>query len=276
MIDLHTHMLRPEDWGQEYVQNWNRGYANNWLEPDVQVFDSAMKEAKIDLAVVFGIRASFAGVTTPTKLVVDFCNKLKTPAVAFMALDLNDADWSEQFQEGIKLGVKGIKLYPVMAAFDPRNSKFHSFYKMAQDCKLPVLWHMGATLSTPGDLAYTNPLVLDKVAREFPDLKQIIAHMGHPWQRDAVQVVRKNRNVFCDISGFWTRPMDGYLALINAQEWGVIDKLLFGSDFPLWTPKETIEGLYRLTEVGGLGFPKVETITIDTILKNDTRALLGL
>ncbi|MDG2475230.1 MAG: amidohydrolase family protein [Paracoccaceae bacterium] len=276
MIDIHTHMLRPTDWGDEYKNNWNRGYGSDWPEPKPEIFDAAMKEANIKSAVVFGIRATHAGVFTPTKSVVDFCKLLETPTTVFMALDLNDADLMDQLEEGIELGAKGIKLYPVMAAFDPADEKFNPLYEVAETKKLPILWHMGATLSTPGDLAFTNPLILDKVARRFPSLIQIIAHMGHPWQRDAVQVVRKNRNVFCDISGFWTRPMDGYLALLNAQEWGVIDKLLFGSDFPLWTPKETIKGLYKLTEIGSKGFPRVEKATIEQILKNDSGHLLGL
>ncbi len=277
MLDVHTHMLRPAHWGREYADNWVRGYGGgDWPEPDPKVFDAAMKEGGIDMVAVFGIRASFAGVRTPTREVVQFCKELETPAVAFMALDLNDEDWRAQFEEGLELGVRGIKLYPVMAVFDPRDPVHDPFYALAQEHGLPILWHMGATLSSPGDLEVTNPLVVDKVARRFPDLKQIIAHMGHPWQRDAVQVVRKNRNVVCDISGFWTRPMDGYLALVNAQEWGVVDKLIFGSDYPLWTPKETIDGLYKLTEIGSPGFPRVETETIDVILKNDSRALLGL
>lgn len=276
MFDIHTHMLRPTDWGQEFERNWKAGYGGDWPEPETARFDAVMQEAGIDTAVVFGIRATFAGVGTPTSQVVNFCAALKTPAIAFMALDPTDADWRDQFDEGLELGVKGIKLYPVMAAFDPRDPEFAPFYALAQENNLPILWHMGASLSAQGDLAVSHPLVIDYVARRYPDLHQIIAHMGHPWQRDAIQVTRKNRKVFCDISGMWTREMDGYLALVNAQEWGVVDKLLFGSDFPLWTPKETVAGLYKLTEVGADGFPRVHENTIKTILANDTRALLGL
>ena len=277
MIDVHTHMLRPEHWGEEYARNWSSAYnTGGWQQPEPATFDAAMQEAGIDLAVVFGIRASAAGVRSPTAEVVDYCKKLKTPSVVFMALDPSDADWRDQFDEGVELGVRGIKLYPVMAVFDPRDPKYDPFYAAAVEKNLPVLWHMGATPSAEGDLSVSHPLVVDNVARRFPDLRQIIAHMGHPWQRDAVQVLRKNRKVFADISGMWTRSMDGYLALVNAQEWGVVGKLLFGSDYPLWTPQVTIDGLKKLTEFGAPGFPRVEPATIDTILANDTRALLGL
>ncbi|WP_127144518.1 amidohydrolase family protein [Pelagibacterium montanilacus] len=276
MFDVHTHMLRPPYWGEEYERNWKGPYGSDWQEPSVEAFDAAMNEAGITFAVVFGITAKAAGVHSPTPEVAAFCERLKTPNVCFMALDPADPDWRRSFDEGVAHGARGIKLYPVMARFDPRDEAHDAFYRAASGKGLPILWHMGATPSAQGDLSVSHPLVLDQVARRFPDLKQIIAHMGHPWQRDTVQVLRKNPNVYADISGVWTRPMDGYLALVNAQEWGCVHKLLFGSDYPLWTPQETIEGLRRLTKVGSEGFPRVMDETIDTILACDLRRSLGL
>ncbi len=276
MIDIHTHMLRPSYWGEEYDRNWKGPYGQGWQEPSAEAFDAAMQEAGVTCAVVFGITAKAAGVHSPTSEVAEFCERLKTPSICFMALDPADPDWRRQFDEGLAVGAKGIKLYPVMAHFDPSDPVFDDFYSAADKHGLPILWHMGATPSAEGDLAVSHPLVVDKVARRFPGLRQIIAHMGHPWQRDTVQVLRKNRNVYADISGMWTRSMDGYLALVNAQEWNVVDKLLFGSDYPLWTPQVTVDGLYGLTRMGGEGLPKVQTETVETILGKDPRPLLGL
>lgn len=277
MHDVHTHMIKPEHWGPEFDRNWRAAYGGkDWPEPQAATFDAAMREAGIDFAVLFGITARAAGVHTPSEAVAVFMEALETPSVGFMALDPNDEDWADQIDKGLKLGMKGIKLYPVMALFDARDAKFEPFFKAAQDNDLAVLWHMGATPCAEGDLAISHPLVVDSVARRFPDLRQIIAHMGHPWQRDSVQVLRKNRKVYADISGMWTRQMDGYLAMVNAQEWNVVDKLLFGSDFPLWTPQETVNGLWKLTEMGGNGFPKVTAETIETILKHDIKTTLSL
>jgi len=276
MFDVHTHMLKPSYWGKEYERNWKGPYGSDWQEPTTAEFDAVMKEADIEFAVVFGITAKAAGVHSPTPEVAEFCSRLETPNVCFMALDPADPDWRRSFDEGLAHGAKGIKLYPVMARFDPRDEAHDEFYSAASDAGLPVLWHMGATPSAEGDLAVSHPLVLDKVARRFPDLRQIMAHMGHPWQRDCVQVLRKNPNVYADISGMWTRSMDGYLALVNAQEWGCVNKLLFGSDYPLWTPKETVEGLRGLTEMGAEGLPRVANETIETILKSDPRKALDI
>jgi predicted TIM-barrel fold metal-dependent hydrolase len=114
------------------------------------------------------------------------------------------------------------------------------------------------------------------VARRHPELRQIMAHMGHPWQRETITVVRKNPNVFTDISGIWARPFDGFSALVRAQEWGVVDKLLFGSDYPLWRPADAIAELRKLAEIRAGDLPHVKAETIDRILAQDALGLLGL
>lgn len=275
MIDVHTHFMAPEHWGEEYARHWAGPYGGDWPTIAPEAFDAAM--APVELAVVFGITARGAGVHTPTRAVVDFCARLRTPTVVFMALDPGDPAWRDQLAEGVELGAKGVKLYPVMGHFDPRERVHDAFYEALVAAGLPVLWHMGATPHGPGRLEHSHPFVVDEVAARHPELRQVIAHLGHPWQRDAVQALRKNRNVVADVSGIWTRPMDGLLALVNAQEWGVVDKLLFGSDYPLWTPEEGIAGLRRLAEIDPGGtLPRVEQATVETILANDPLRLLGI
>jgi predicted TIM-barrel fold metal-dependent hydrolase len=118
--------------------------------------------------------------------------------------------------------------------------------------------------------------VVDEVARRHPDVTQIIAHLGHPWQRETIVTVRKNRRVFADVSASWARPLDGYLALTRAQEWGVVDKLLFGSDFPIWTPAQAATELRQLAASRPEGLPPIEPATVEWLLDGDPRATLGL
>ena len=83
-------------------------------------------------------------------------------------------------------------------------------------------------------LKYSLPILIDEVAQAFPDLKFIMAHMAHPWQRDCAVVLRKHPNVYADVSGGgWVRQWQGWEGLIGMVEWGVIDKLLFGLRFPV-------------------------------------------
>ncbi|MEO6886625.1 MAG: amidohydrolase family protein [Jatrophihabitantaceae bacterium] len=275
ILDVHTHAMRPDHWGCEWHTNWEPVYGHPADDVTVARYDQAM--AGVDLTFVFGIRATRAGINTPHEFIADFVKESSTNCIGFMALDPSDPDAIEQLRHGVELGLRGIKLYPVLAHFDPRDERYDPFYRAATDAGLIVLWHMGATPSPEGRLDYSQPLLVDEVARRHPGLTQIIAHLGHPWQRDTMVVLRKNRRVFSDVSASWFRPVDGHRALIRAQEWGVVDKLLFGSDFPLWTPAQAIDGLIGLGELPSIpGAPSIAKGTIDWLLHGDPRPALGL
>jgi predicted TIM-barrel fold metal-dependent hydrolase len=168
-----------------------------------------------------------------------------------------------------------VKLYPAMAGFDPSDERHDAFYARAAELGLVLLWHMGATVTPVGRLAVSQPLLLDEVARRHPDLRQIIAHVGSPWHRDAIVVMRKNPHVFADVSGVWQRPSEGRSIFVMAQEFGVADKLLFGSDFPLHAPGAVRAGLERLCEPDSTGVA-VERATVDALLNSDQLGRLGL
>lgn len=76
--------------------------------------------------------------------------------------------------------------------------------------------------------------------------------------------------------GMWARPFDGYLALVNAIEWGATGKLLFGSDFPLWTPAVAQQGLRDLAVRLGGPFPPIDGAVVEGTISRDSCSLLGL
>jgi predicted TIM-barrel fold metal-dependent hydrolase len=273
LIDVHTHYMTQSNWGTEWTNHWKPAYGYDFPNIQAEDFDEAMQE--VDIAVVFGITANAAGVFTSNEQTALFCEKTQTKTIGFMALDPTDPKILSQVQNGISLGLKGIKLYPVLALFDPRAAAHNDFFAMVQDEGLVLIWHMGATPSPLGNLAYTNPLVVDNVAQSFPKIIQIIAHMGHPWQRECFLVLRKNKNVYADVSGSWSRPSEGFNALVRAQEWGVVNKLLFGSDFPLWTPLDAKQGLKKLQSYSVGNLPGIAPETIDTILNQNVIEKFG-
>lgn len=274
MIDVHTHCHLAKHWGCEWHDHWQPVYGYDYPDHAPADYDAAMRG--VDLAFVFGLRATAAGVDTPNEYVEWFCANTETNTVGFMALDPSDDDVLDQLQDGVRRGLRGIKLYPVLALFDPADERHDTFYRAAADAGLIVLWHMGATPSPAGKLSVSNPLVVDEVARRHPDLTQIIAHLGHPWQRETIVTVRKNRRVFADVSASWARPLDGYLALTRAQEWDVVPKLLFGSDFPIWTPADAAKSIRDLAATRPDGLPPVRSETVEWLLDGDPRELLGL
>ena len=127
-------------------------------------------------------------------------------------------------------------------------------------------------------LKYSMPLLVDEIAQAFPDLRFVIAHMAHPWQRDCAVVLRKHANVYADVSGSgWVRPWQAWEAFILMQEWGVTHKLLFGSDFPFWTPQQGMDEMRRLNDqVEGTNLPRIREEVFEEIIHRDSLELLGL
>lgn len=277
LVDVHSHFLRPHHWGEEYEKNWQPVYGFPYPDVTPEQFDEAM--ANVDAAIVFGLTAHHAGVFTPDEVVVDFCKATTTRTIGFTAADAAAPDAVERLERSYELGLRGIKLYPVLSdGYDGGrlSPEVERFLQRAVELGMPVLWHMGASPSPTARLRNSQPMFVDDVAVRFPELKQVMAHMGHPWQRDAITVTRKNRNVYMDISANWSRPMECYLALVHAQEWGVVDRLFFGSDFPLWTPEEAIAALWKVTEIDPGGLPRVLPSTIEAMLSVNALEKLGL
>ena len=104
----------------------------------------------------------------------------------------------------------------------------------------------------------------------FPELRIILAHMGHPWFEDCIAVVRKQPNIFCEVSAIFYRPWQYYNILINCQEYMITDKTFFGTDYPFSGVKESIEALNKINSlVEGTALPRVTPKTIDQILHSN-------
>ncbi len=276
MIDVHTHWMSPRHWGEEWTRHWRPVVGADWPEVSEDEFDTAMADGGVTTAIVFGVRASRAGVATPNEHIARFCSERPGRTLGFMSLDLADPDVVEQMDEGVRLGLVGAKLYPVLSDADPLDPALEPVFARAEQAGLVLLWHIGGTASRIGRLAYSRPLIIDEIARRHPDLTQIMAHMGAPWQRDAVAVLRKNPRVFADVSGLWTRPVDGSWALHTAAEYGVDGKLLFGSDYPTFAPRAAVEALRGLAGTDRPGFAPLDPGVVEGIVDRDALVLLGL
>ena len=83
---------------------------------------------------------------------------------------------------------------------------------------------------------------MDEIAIRFPELRVVMAHLGHPWQRETIATIRKHPHVYADVSALFYRPWSFYEA--RACDRGALEKF-FGSDFPIATPAETAGGPRR-------------------------------
>ncbi|MFW9979619.1 MAG: amidohydrolase family protein [Candidatus Thorarchaeota archaeon] len=134
-------------------------------------------------------------------------------------------------------GCIGWKLYPPNG-FYPDDEAFYPYYEKASSLGIPIVVHTGFT-SRFKHVKYAQPVYIDKVAADFPQLKIVLAHVGTPWVDEALMVSAKNPNVSVDVSGWQifakTSPMRLYKMIIDARILRVFPmRMIWGSDFPLF------------------------------------------
>ena len=148
-------------------------------------------------------------------------------------------------------GVRGFKFHPSLQAFEPNDRKHYPLYEELQTLSVPVLFHTGQTgigSGLPGGrgikLRYSDPMLLDDVAADFPGLTIIMAHPSVPWQDAAIAVAQHKSNVYIDLSG-WS-PKYFPPQLVRAANSLLKNKVLFGSDYPLLRPERWLKDFEQL------------------------------
>jgi uncharacterized protein len=148
-------------------------------------------------------------------------------------------------------GVKGFKFHPSMQAFEPNDHAFYPIYQAISEAGVPALFHTGQTgigAGLPGGhgikLRYSDPMLLDDVAADFPKLTIVLAHPSVPWQDSAISIATHKANVYIDLSG-WS-PKYFPPQLVRAANSLLKRKVLFGSDFPVLTPDRWLADFAKL------------------------------
>jgi len=228
--------------------------------------------------VVFGLKARLTGYWVPDQFVADFVAHAPDKLIGFAACDPTQPEHMDELVHAIEdLGLRGLKLGPIYAGFDPREPRCDPVYTYCQSHGLPIVFHAGTTFNHAAPLGVSRPWLFDEVAIRHPNLTMVLAHLGHPFYDECLVVIRKHPHVYADISALFYRPWQFYNMLITAQEYGVTHKLLFGTDYPFAHAQESIDGLRNINAiVGSSGLPRVTDETIDGILNRDALQRLGI
>src|SRR5215203_6187947 len=134
-------------------------------------------------------------------------------------------------------GVKGFKFHPSMQAFEPNDRRFYPIYEAITEARVPALFHTGQTgmgAGLPGGhrikLRYSDPMLLDDVAADFPELTIVMAHPAVPWVDSQIAIATHKSNVYIDLSGWSPRYFPPQL--VRAASRQLRTKVLFGTDYP--------------------------------------------
>jgi predicted TIM-barrel fold metal-dependent hydrolase len=279
IVDCHTHYWRAEHLQPPWTSQLSRIALDGGADPLEITLDSYRDGIRgAQRSIVFGLQARAAGIMVPNDAVAAFVETAGPDVVGFLSVDPTDPGAPDEVERSAQdLGLVGVKLGPLYQGTSPSDPRVMRIFERASTLGLPVLIHQGAVFASAGRLAEANPILLDDVALAFPELKLIIAHMGHPWVNETAVVMRRHQNVFADLAAVHRRPFMLTNALAAAKEYGVMDKVLFGTDFPFTSVEASIAGMRRVVRNMEQRFPDhVCEADLEAILHRPTFELLEL
>ena len=278
-IDVHTHAevscRQPADAFWLPYEQASAKYFKSGRRPTIPETIAYYRERKNGL-VMFTVDSEFeiGNKRISNEEVAEAAAENSDIMIAFASIDPHKGVMGvREARDLIKTGaVKGFKFHPTLQGFFPNDRMAYKLYEVIAEHKLPAVFHSGHSgmgTGMPGGgglrLKYSNPIHLDDVAVDFPDMKIIIAHPSWPWQDEALSVCLHKPNVYIDLSG-WS-PKYFPPQLVQYANTQLKTKMLFGSDFPLIHPDRWIADF----KVAGFK-PEVH----DLILKQNAIVALGL
>jgi len=247
IIDAHIHFYDDENGHfNQLAQNIGDVNSEEYLR-------NHFKKYNIEKAIVMGNR----GTDPQTNVYPDFL--VYAVGINQMYKEILVLDQTlEMVEENLKKdSCVGIKLYPGYTHEYIHEEHYFPLYQLAAKYNKAVAIHTGLTARSSGVLKYSHPLIVDEIAAKFPDTRFVMCHFGYPWLVDAVAVLEKNPNVFCDLSGLLEGNYDAAQFVIDKKEFfeeirkwlNIMDnykKFMYGTDWPLAKMEFYIEFVKRL------------------------------
>jgi uncharacterized protein len=241
-IDTHVH-IEPEPTGNAAEEAARKYFGNTGVSYGRKELADYYRSRKIG-CVVFSVDERLTGrPQVPNDEVAAFAAENSDIVMAFASVDpMRGPDAVKEARRLIASGgFRGFKLHPPLQQFHANDKAAYPFYEVVAAAKLPVIFHTGHSgigTGMPGGggvrLKYGNPMDIDDVAVDFPDMPIIMAHPSFPWQDEAISVCLHKPQVYIDLSG-WS-PKYFSPILIQYANTLLKKKMLFGSDYPLITP----------------------------------------
>jgi uncharacterized protein len=242
-IDVHVHMEAPEAAATEADAAARKYFHESGAPRDPEGLAAYYRSRNIGF-VVFSVDERLTGrPQVPNEVVADFAEANSDIAIAFASFDpTRGPAVVREARRLVATGrVHGLKLHPPVQQFFANDPVAYPLYEVFAEARLPVLFHTGHSgigTNMPGGggirLKYGNPMHIDDVAVDFPEMPIILAHPSFPWQDEAISICMHKPTVYIDLSG-WS-PKYFSPTLIQYANSLLKHKVLFGSDYPWITP----------------------------------------
>jgi uncharacterized protein len=272
-IDVHVHAHAPDPGGLEVTGAARRYFGESGVPLALDDLAAYYRERKM-ACVLFTVDERLTGrPIVPNDDVLAAAAAHPDVLIAFASVDpMHGTAALEEAQRLIAAGARGFKLHPPLQQFEPNDRRIYPFYELVQAAGLPLIFHTGHSGIGTGmrggggvRLKYGNPMLIDDVAVDFPDLPIVMAHPSFPWQDEAISVCLHKAQVYIDLSG-WS-PKYFSPALVRYADTLLREKVLFGSDYPMIAPERWLKDFASLP---------IRDEVRPLILKENAARLLGL
>jgi len=272
IIDCHVNIWNDEHLTPLYAVQMARVRPDGvpGLKADADTLYRAMRA--VDKAIVFPLRyGDSAGVESDDETCAACVAKYPDKFIGFAYVDPRRSDCMDLLVHAVEdLGLKGVKFGPIYNGVPLSDPRLTPVYEYCAGRDLPITMHMGTTFARNAPLELGRAIHAEPIALRYPELKMIFAHMGHPWYEETIALVRKQPNLYCEVSALFYRPWQFWNILACAQEYRVADKIFFGTDFPFSGVEESIAGLKSVNKVvEGTALPRIADETIEGILHSN-------
>ena len=240
-------------WGEEFfVDKMN---VKNTLMPGLTLEEmlEKMEEAGIEKAFLIAARTGRVGLPgcyhMPYSVVADACTKYPDRFYGLAGIDpFEGMDGVRAFEDAVtNMGFIGAHMYPHWFELAPDHAKYYPFYAKCCELNVPIQMQVGQSMVYSQEYrtrSVGQPIALDAVACDLPELKMIGIHVGIPWHDEMISMAWKHDNIFigCDAHRpkYWPKSFIHYL-----NSYGQ-DKIIFGTDFPVLEFKKTIDDIDAL------------------------------
>ncbi len=271
VIDFHTHPYRPRDLApgtRDFVRRVSRALAEHGQRlEDPVYFADALRAQGIERAVLLPEHCPATSGNVRTETVLELAARVPDFYLPFASVDpVSDAEPAALLQSYVDAGVRGLKLYPSYQFFYPNEPRLHPLYEICQSAGIPVLLHIGSSVLPGTRLKYCDPIHLDDVAVDFPDLTVVMAHGGRGYWYDACAFLALHHdNFYIDVAGLVPERLPEHFPRLER----LAGKMVFGSDWPAM-PRSAGENAATLASLD------LSAGAVRRILRDNAARILGL
>jgi len=250
VIDFHIHTVHYDFYTEscmEFFKNARSG--EDWTEfhdkySDPDQFVEYLHANGVDYGVVLAELCPAATGVCPNEYVIQFCAG-RSSLIPFASVNpFTVPSARKELRRLVGSGFRGLKLYPTYQQFYPNDSLLYPLYAEAEELQIPVMFHTGSSIFKGSRIKYGDPVYLDDVAVDFPDLPIVLVHSGRGfWYQSAYFLAKLHENVYMEIAGLPPKRLLEYFPELDR----LADKVIFGTDWPgVESIKNNIKAIWEL------------------------------